>query len=247
LALDGLVWMTWIITVQHPSSRQERSFWPLWLCHATMCQRILYPGSHRCSVWDSNHRPRAPCRVRLYGVLQDPPPAAGTSAAPHRSGPFSEWVQRARARLRRSIFPGGSARPVRGHGAGHPMAGWPMAAILSGTRGPLVPLTSGDGWACRHGRQGAAQAAQARRGLGPFRVVAISEGGRGARVFPRCGGRKADFACQATALPNAMRLPADDRAGTMANPMPPITPMPCGTRQRRLSSGAFLVPAIPPL
>jgi hypothetical protein len=31
-------------------------------------------------------------------------------------------------------------------------------------------------------------------GLGPFQVIAIPEGGRGAQVFPRCGGWKADHA-----------------------------------------------------
>jgi hypothetical protein len=56
------------------------------------------------------------------------------------------------------------------------MAGWLVAAILGGTRGPLVPLAGGDGSACRDRRQGAAQAVVCR-------VWVLS----GSLQFPRAG------------------------------------------------------------
>jgi hypothetical protein len=71
------------------------------------------------------------------------------------------------------------------------MAGWPMAAILGGARAPLVPLADGDGYAYA---ETGARGCPGGPGSGPFQVIAIPEGGRGAQAFARCGGWKADYA-----------------------------------------------------
>jgi hypothetical protein len=129
------------------------------------------------------------------GVVARPRDPYSTTLRPRAR--FSGWVLRASASALGPTSPffraGPSALSVATTPV-TPMAGWLVATILGGTRAPLVPIAGGGGWACRHGRQGAAVAAPPCPSLGPFQVITVPEGGRGARSPSDSSGRKADYA-----------------------------------------------------